>query len=281
MHNRVVITGLGVISPNGNNLDDFEQALRIGRSGIRFIPKLEELNFSCQIAGVPEDYETLVSGHFSNKQVRDISENIGLASIAAIDAWKDAGFLWEENQEQADWDTGVIMGCGIGDMETIGTKVVPFVNDGKARRMGSRVVEQVMCSSISARVGGLLGLGNQVTSNSSACNTGSEAIAEATWRIRCGRAKRMLAGGSEGPSAYTWGGFDSMRVLSRKFNDDPIKGSRPMSASACGFVPGSGSGVLILEDLETALKRGARIYAEIIGAHVNCGGQRSGGTMPV
>lgn len=279
MHNRVVITGLGVISPNGNSLESFENALREGRSGIRFIPELEALKFSCRIAGVPEDYESLVSRHFSNKQIRDISENIGLASVAAIDAWKDAGFSWEQNDDEADWDTGVIMGCGIGDMETIGKKVVPFVNEGRARRMGSRVVEQVMCSGISARVGGLLGLGNQVTSNSSACNTGSEAIAEAVWRIRCGRAKRMLAGGSEGPSAYTWGGFDSMRVLSRKFNDDPEKGSRPMSASACGFVPGSGAGVLILEDLETAIERGAQIYAEVIGTHVNCGGQRTGGTM--
>ncbi len=279
MDNRVVITGLGVISPNGNNLENFETGLREGRSGIRHIPQLEELKFSCRIAGVPEDYESLVSRHFSPKQIRDISEAIGLASVAAIDAWKDAGFIYEENDDQADWDTGIIMGCGIGDMETIGKKVVPFVNEGRARRMGSRVVEQVMCSGISARVGGLLGLGNQVTSNSSACNTGSEAIAEATWRIRSGRAKRMLAGGSEGPSAYTWGGFDSMRVLSRKFNDEPERGSRPMSASACGFVPGSGAGVLVLEDLDSALERGARIYAEIIGIHVNCGGQRSGGTM--
>ena len=118
-----------------------------------------------------------------------------------------------------------------------------------------------------------------MTSNSSACNTGSEAIVEGAWKIQTGCAKRMLVGGVEGVSPYIWAGFDSMRVLSTKFNDRPTEGSRPMSASASGFVPGSGTGVLIVEDLDTALKRDARIYCEIIGSHTNCGGQRSGGTM--
>jgi 3-oxoacyl-(acyl-carrier-protein) synthase len=135
-----------------------------------------------------------------------------------------------------------------------------------------------MGSGVSAYVGGILGLGNQVTSNSSACSTGTEAIIDAVYRIRAGLAKRMVAGGAEGASPYTWGGFDAMRVvLSRKFNDQPERGSRPMSASACGFVPGAGAGCLVLEELETALERGARIYGEITGAMVNCGGQRRGG----
>ncbi|MEA1935698.1 MAG: beta-ketoacyl synthase N-terminal-like domain-containing protein, partial [Thermodesulfobacteriota bacterium] len=138
---------------------------------------------------------------------------------------------------------------------------------------------QVMNSGTSACVAGLLALGNQVTSNSSACSTGTEAIFDGMMRIRMGLAKRMLAGGSEGPSPYIWSGFDSMRVLSRKFNDKPEAASRPMSASASGFIPGSGAGVLMLEDLESALQRGARIYAEVLGGAVNCGGHRSGGTM--
>jgi len=94
-----------------------------------------------------------------------------------------------------------------------------------------------------------------------------------------GLAKRMVAGGSEGASPYIWAGFDAMRVMSRKFNDNPASGSRPLSASACGFVPGSGGAMLVLEELETALVRGARIYAEIIGGYVNSGGQRMGGSM--
>jgi 3-oxoacyl-(acyl-carrier-protein) synthase len=136
-----------------------------------------------------------------------------------------------------------------------------------------------MNSGTSARIGGLIGAGNQVTSNSSACSTGNEAVIDALWRIRAGLAKRMVAGGSEGASPYIWGGFDAMRVIARKFNDNPAAGSRPMSASACGFVPGSGGAMLLLEELETALARGARIYAEIVGGFVNCGGQRMGGSM--
>jgi 3-oxoacyl-(acyl-carrier-protein) synthase len=124
-----------------------------------------------------------------------------------------------------------------------------------------------------------LAAGNQVTSNSSACSTGNEAIIEAAFRIRSGLAKRILAGGSEGASPYIWAGFDAMRVIARKYNDRPEAASRPMSASANGFVPGAGGAILVIEDLQTALNRGARIYAEILGGHVNCGGQRQGGSM--
>jgi 3-oxoacyl-(acyl-carrier-protein) synthase len=164
-------------------------------------------------------------------------------------------------------------------MDTIIKTLVPMVSQGKVRRMGSRVVEQVMNSATSASIAGLLALGNQATSNSSACSTGNEAIIDAMWRIRMGLAKRMLAGGSEGPSPYIWAGFDAMKVICRKFNDQPELASRPMSASASGFVPGSGAAVLILEDLESALERGAKIYAEILGGNVNCGGHRMGGSI--
>ena len=289
--NRVVITGMGVVSPNANSLPEFEDALRTGKSGIQFISELEPLNFGCRIGGVPQHFEPVLADHFCEHEIRNQTAAMRYATVAAVDAWKDAGLdlprellngeIAEQSdaQSEAHWETGVIIGTGVSDMETIVDTVVPMISAGKVKRMGSRVVEQVMASSISAKVGGMLGLGNQVTSNSSACNTGAEAIVEASWRIRTGRADRMLAGSAEGPSPYTWGGFDAMRVLARKFNGDPSKGSRPMSASACGFVPGSGAGILILENLETAIQRGARIYAEIIGAHVNSGGQRGGGTM--
>jgi len=137
----------------------------------------------------------------------------------------------------------------------------------------------VMNSGTSARIAGLLALGNQVTSNSSACSTGNEAVIMAAHRIRNGLATRMLAGGSEGPSPYIWAGFDAMRVICRKFNDRPEQASRPMSASASGFVPGSGAAILILEELESALARGVRIYAEVLGGMVNCGGHRMGGSI--
>lgn len=280
MKKRIVITGMGVAAPNAHGLDNFEQALREGRSGIRFIPLLEELKFGCQIAGIPEDFENIRKSYFDREKLLSINDNIGFASVAAVDAWKDAGFILPDSDDDSvDWDTGVIAGSGIGGMDTIAQSIVPLVNEGRVRRLGSRVVEQVMNSGTSARISGLLGAGNQVTSNSSACSTGNEAIIDALWRIRMGLAIRMVAGGSEGASPYIWAGFDAMRVMSRKFNDNPAAGSRPLSATACGFVPGSGGAMLLLEDLETALARGARIYAEIIGGYINCGGQRMGGSM--
>lgn len=277
---RVVITGMGVAAPNAHGLAAFEQALREGRSGIRFISELQQLNFGCQIAGVPDNFDEIRKSYFDREKLLSINDNIGYASVSAIDAWRDAGFsLPESDDETVDWDTGVIAGSGIGGMDTIANSVVPLINQGNVRRLGSRIVEQVMNSGTSARIGGLLGVGNQVTSNSSACSTGNEAIVDALWRIRMGLAKRMVAGGSEGASPYIWGGFDAMRVICRKYNNDPTAGSRPMSASACGFVPGSGGAMFVLEDMETAVARGAKIYAEIIGGFVNCGGQRGGGTM--
>src|SRR5690606_21838630 len=135
------------------------------------------------------------------------------------------------------------------------------VDAGKTRRLGSTSVIQTMASGISAYLGGILGCGNQVTTNSSACTTGTEAVLMAYERIKHGKAKRMLAGscGDHGP--YVWGGFDAMRILPGNYNDNPQEASRPMSASASGFVPGSGAGALLLEDYDSAVKRGARIYA--------------------
>jgi len=280
MRKRVVVTGMGVVAPNAHGIEDFEQALRAGRSGIRFQPLLEELKFGCQIAGVPENFDAIRKSYFDHEKLMSINDNIGYASVSAVDAWKDAGFnLPESGDDNVDWDTGVIAGSGIGGMDTIAQNLVPMINEGRVRRLGSRIVEQVMSSGTSARIGGILGAGNQVTSNSSACSTGNEAIIDALWRIRIGLAKRMIAGGSEGATPYIWGGFDAMRVICRKYNDNPTAGSRPLSANACGFVPGSGGAMLLLEDLETALVRGARIYAEVIGGAVNSGGQRMGGSM--
>lgn len=280
-HNqRVVITGMGIVAPNAHGLDNYETALREGRSGIRFVPKLEELKFSCQVGGIPQGIEDIMGDYFSPDLLRAMNSSMIYAGIAAIDCWRDAG-LPEHPVEDAvvDWDTGAIIGTGIGGADTLGDKVVPNVNDGRTRRLGSTMVEQTMASAVSARVGGILGLGGQVTTNSSACSTGTEAIIMAYDYIRSGRAKRMLAGGAEGHSHYIWAGFDAMRVLGRGFNDTPEKASRPMSASTGGFIPGSGAGILMLESLESALERGAKIYAEVLGGHINSGGQRGKGSM--
>jgi 3-oxoacyl-(acyl-carrier-protein) synthase len=136
-----------------------------------------------------------------------------------------------------------------------------------------------MASGISAYLGGMLGFGNQVTTNSSACTTGTEALLMGFDRIQTGKAKRMLVGSCSDHGPYLWGGFDAMRVMTYKHNENPEQGSRPMSATASGFVPGSGAGALVLESLESALERNATIYAVVWGGEVNSGGQRQGGTL--
>lgn len=277
--NRVVITGLGVVAANAHGVKDFESALREGRSGIRAQEKLKELGFSCQVAGVPQISDETKNKYFTQDALMAMNSSMIYAGIAGIDCWKDAGLEDRDPSSAVDWDTGAIIGTGIGGMETLGEIVVPKVNAGQVRRMGSTTVEQTMASSVSAWLGGRLGLGGQVTTNSSACTTGTEAIVNAFHAIQDKRAVRVIAGGSEGSSHFIWAGFDAMRVLSKNFNDTPEKSSRPLSASACGFVPSSGAGLLMVESLESAAARGARIYAEILGAHVNCGGQRTGGSM--
>ena len=277
---RVVITGLGVIAPNAHGINDFSSALRTGKSGIKHSKLLQELNFSCQVIGIPENLEFLTKKYFSPQISMAMNSSMVFASIAAIDCWQDAGLPINDPKDNIiDWDTGAIIGTGVGGSETIGNYVVPLTNEKKVRRLGSTMVEQTMTSAASANVAGILGLGGQVTTNSCACSTGTEAIINAYWIVREGRSKRMLAGATEGISQYTWATFDAMRVLSKGFNEVPDKASRPMSNTASGFVPGAGAGILMIESLESALERGAKIYAEIIGNHVNCGGQRNGGSV--
>jgi len=280
MNHRVVISGLGVVAPNASTLDEFRAALREGRSGIRKIERLEELRFGCQVAGIPEGVEALAEKTFSEEERMAMNGNMTYAGLAAVEAWTDAGLeLPEAGDDRVDWDTGAIVGTGIGGLDVVAERVVPLTDAGKVKRLGSTTVEQVMSSNCSAKIGGLFGLGNQVSTNSSACTTGTEAIYSGYSRIRQGLATRMLCGASEGSSHYIWAGFDAMRVMARGFNDTPEEASRPMSASAAGFVPGSGAGILVLESLESAEQRGASIYAEVLGGAVNCGGHRMGGSM--
>jgi 3-oxoacyl-(acyl-carrier-protein) synthase len=274
---RVVVTGLGVVAPNGVGVPAYDEALRAGRSGLRRIERLTELGFACQVAGVPQGVDELASGVFASEDLLAMNQGMIFSNLAALEAWRDAGL--PPPGDERDRDTGAIIGAGLGGADTICERVGPAVSAGKVRRLGSTTVEQTMASSVSAKTAGLLALGNQVTTNSSACTTGTEALVMAADRIRFGLARRMLAGGAEAGSPFIWGGFDSMRVLDRTHNDEPERASRPMSRTAAGFIPGSGAGVLMLESLESAEARGARIYAELLGGALNCGGHRGGGSM--
>ena len=278
MNNRVVITGLGVVAPNGVGVDQFTEAIKNGKSGIEFHPHLKEKGFSCCIGGIPKVTDAHKLEYLTALQLRGFnSSSILYGCMAAIDAWKDAGFLVNENTN-LDYDSGLIFGTGTSGIEKFRESIYK-IDAQHVRRLGSTSVVQTMASGISAYLGGILGFGNQVTTNSSACTTGTEALLMGFERIKTGKAKRMLVGSSSDSSLYSWGGFDAMRVMTYKHNETPEKGSRPMSETASGFVPGSGAGALVLESLESALERNAPIYAEVIGGAINSGGQRNGGTL--
>nr|WP_068891639.1 beta-ketoacyl-[acyl-carrier-protein] synthase family protein [Pedobacter panaciterrae] len=278
MGNRVVVTGLGVVAPNGVSITAFTDAIKNGTSGIHHDPELEQLQFSCQIAGKPQLSDDLIAQYFTALELRNFnSTGILYGVIAGMDAWKNAGLKVQDGDEP-DWDSGTIFGTGTSGIDKFRESIYK-VDELQLRKLGSTVVVQTMASGISAYLGGKLGLGNQTTTNSSACITGTESILMAYERIKTGQATKMLAGSTSDSGPYIWAGFDAMKVCTYKHNQSPEQGSRPMSASASGFVPGSGAGAIVLESLNSALKRGATIYAEILGGHINSGGQRGTGTM--
>lgn len=277
--NRVVITGMGVVAPNAVGLVAFRRALCEGKSGITFSAQMKESGFGCQVAGIPDISEQAADGYFSDELRKNSNTSMKYAVIASVDCWRDAGLPVSKSNSPVDWRTAAVIGTSLGGIDTIGEFVVPETNSGRVRRLGSSAAERAMSSCASACVGGLLGLGGQVTTNSSACSTGTEAIANAFWMVREGRIDRVLAGSSEAPSIYTWAFLDSLRVMSRNSNEQPQAASRPLSASAGGFVPAGGAGIVLLESLESAQARKARIYAEVLGGHSNCGGQRNGGSI--
>lgn len=278
MQHRVVITGLGVVSPNGADLAKFREAIKSGCSGIKHYPQLEDLHFSCQLAGKPEIDEHRIQHYLSPLEQRGFeSTGILYGLIAGMDAWKDAG-LKPAVELEPDWESGTIFGTGTSGIDKFRASIYK-IDALQIRRLGSTVVAQTMGSGVSAYLAGKLGLGNQVSTNSSACATGTESILMAYERIKSGQATRMVAGSTSDSGPYIWGGFDAMKICPFKYNDRPEEACRPMSTTASGFIPGSGAGAMVLENLESAISRGAKIYAEILGGHVNSGGQRGSGTM--
>lgn len=279
MKKRVVITGLGVVSPNGVGIPEFKEAIKKGTSGIRFFPELRDLNFSCQLGGKPEISEAKMREYLSELQLRNFnSSGILYGVIAGMDALKDAGLNIAKQNEEPLWELGIIFGSGTSGVEKF-REAIYRIDDKNVRRLGSTSVAQTMTSGVSAYLGGLIGAGNKVTANSSACATGTEALLMGYEHIANGKATYMLCGSTSDHGPYIWGGFDAMKVTTYKHNDTPENVAGPMSVDASGFVPGSGAGAYLLESLESAQKRDATIYAEVLGGAINNGGQRGGGSM--
>jgi 3-oxoacyl-(acyl-carrier-protein) synthase len=169
MDQRVVITGLGVVSPNGVGLEAFTEAIKSGTSGIRHFMQLEGLQFACQIAGQPVVDEDKMHEYLTPLQLRNFkSSGILYGVMSGMDAWQDAGL---DKAEDTDFDSGIVFGTGTSGIEKF-REAIYKVDDLQVRRLGSTVVSQIMASGVSAYLGGILGLGNQITTNSSACTTG-------------------------------------------------------------------------------------------------------------
>lgn len=219
MSKRVVITGLGVVSPNGMDVPGFLHALKNGISGVQFIPEYEDLKFNCQVCGVPQFEWEQLRNYITETSLYGLKgKGIAFGIKAALDAWMDAGNTIAG--EETLWETGCVFGSSVADTDVIKTAITR-VDAKESKKLGSRVVEQIMNSGVTAYISGRLGLGNKVISNSSACATGTQAILMGYEYIKYGMAKRMVVGSSEFVDRYVFGGFDSMRVLSRKYNDQP------------------------------------------------------------
>jgi 3-oxoacyl-[acyl-carrier-protein] synthase I len=277
---RVVITGLGIVASNAIGKNNFIEALKSGKSGIIKVPEMEKMGLNCQIAGIPDINRSKYDQVLSPYNVLGYSSAIDYSLLAGLEAWEDAGFLIPENYNSStDYNTGCILGSTIGTADIWSEVIIPMVDQRKHMRMGSYAFERISSNSPPALLSGILGIGNQNTSNSSACSSGLESIIMGYDRIKSGKAIRMLVGGVEGFSLNFWATMDAMRIINTKSNENPALASRPLSASASGFVPAAGAGILHIEEYESAINRKARIYGEIIGGNTNGGGQRNGGTM--
>jgi 3-oxoacyl-(acyl-carrier-protein) synthase len=270
---------MGCVASNAFNIAAFKSALYHGISGIEKHPELKEYNFRCQVAGIaklpPKTHLELEARRLSTK-----SDFVQLSCTAAIEAWENAGLqVPDSDSEEVDWDTGIIIGTSAPGTDIVGSKIVPLTNANTVKRIGGFGALNIMGSAPSNLLSSILSAGNACYGNSVACATGTNAIIEGFQRIQLGHAKRMVVGGVEGYSSYMWASLDAMRVMTSANNDNPKAASRPMSANAAGFVPASGAGILVLEELNTALERNAPIVAEIVGGYMNTGGQRNGGTL--
>ncbi len=256
---RVVVTGLGVVSPVGVGVDSAWPNILSGRSGITRITKFDASSFPSQIAGEVKDFD--VSQFLPAKEARRMDTFIQYGMAAGIEAFKDSGLVvTDENAERI----GVSIGSGIGGLKLIEETDVIFHESGP-RKISPFFIPGTIINMISGNLSIMFGLKGPNVAIVTACTTGTHSIGDAARMIEYGDADVMIAGGAE--AAITnlgLGGFAAARALSTR-NDDPATASRPWDKDRDGFVIGEGAGVLVLEEYESAKKRGAKIYAELSG----------------
>jgi 3-oxoacyl-[acyl-carrier-protein] synthase II len=260
---RVVVTGLGCISPVGNTVAESWSSLLAGRSGIDLITKFDASNFACKFAGEVKGFE--LEKYIGSKEARTMDTFIHYGIAAAVQAVEDAGLPTGEglDEEQA-VRIGCLIGSGIGGLPLIEETHAEYTNRGP-RRISPFFVPASIINMISGHVSMRFGFKGPNLAIVTACTTGLHSIGQAGRLIEYGDADVMIAGGSEATvSPLGVGGFAAMRALSTR-NDDPKTASRPWDKDRDGFVLGEGAGVMVLEEYEHAKARGARIYAELSG----------------
>ncbi len=260
---RVVVTGLGCISPVGNTVADAWANLLAGKSGIANITRFDASGINCHFAGEVKDLD--LDQYIAPKEARAMDKFIHYGIAAAVQAVQDSGLATGEalSEEEAT-RIGVVIGSGIGGLPLIEDMHSEYLNKG-ARRISPFFVPASIINMISGHVSMRYGFKGPNLAVVTACTTGLHSIGEAGRHIEYGDADVMIAGGSECcMSPLGVGGFASMRALSTR-NDDPATASRPWDKDRDGFVLGEGAGVLVLEEYEHAKKRGAKIYAELGG----------------
>ncbi|MCC4596256.1 beta-ketoacyl-ACP synthase II [Xanthomonas campestris pv. phormiicola] len=259
MSRRVVVTGMGLVSPLGNDLASSWEGIVNGRSGIGPITQIDASQFTTKIAGEIKDFDPtkFVSAKDAKKMDSFIHYGVG-ASFMALD---DSGLVIDDSNAER---IGAILGSGIGGLLGIEEQTIKF-HEGGARKISPFYVPSTIINMLPGQVSLIKGLKGPTFSAVSACATSNHSIGTALRMIQHGDADVMLAGGAErGSSPTSVGGFCSMKAMSTR-NDDPAAASRPWDKGRDGFVLGDGAGVLVLEEYEHAKARGARIYAELVG----------------
>lgn len=257
---RVVITGLGALTPIGNNVPDFWNAMLAGVSGAgpitHFDASKHKTQFACELKG----FQT--SEHFDRKEARKFDLYSQYAIVAAREAINDAKLALDTEDKDR---IGVILGIGIGGIQSLEKEIMDFATSDGTPRFSPFFITKMIANMASGHIAMEYGFRGPNNICSSACASSNSAIASAIDQIRLGRVNVMITGGAEAPiCASGIGGFNSMHALSTR-NDNPQTASRPFSKSRDGFVMGEGAGCLVLEELEHALARGAKIYAEVAG----------------
>jgi 3-oxoacyl-[acyl-carrier-protein] synthase II len=256
---RVVITGLGIVSPVGNDITTAWDNIVNGRSGIGSITRFDSSPFNCHIAGEVKDFD--ITQYMPAKDARQMDTFIHYGIAAGVQAWRDSGLeVTDDNASRI----GVVVGSGIGGLPRIEETHTELTERGP-RRISPFFVPGSLINMISGQLSIILGMKGPNYSVVSACTTGLHCIGDAARLIEYGDADIMLAGGAESTvSPLGIGGFAAARALSTR-NDDPQTASRPWDRDRDGFVLGEGAGVLVLEEYEHAKARGARIYGEFVG----------------